>query len=236
MTYKKFQIVRVRIKHDDLISLCDNTLKILHSFEDELDELLKGMIKSLETALEKFKMHTHTKKASRLTAKIKILDTERDKNWTEIKRAVSFNLTLRNLDKSNAAKIVDEFLKPYGNVKILPFDTQTQITRNMIKALNDKEEIYNAILELELMPLFEELDHWNEIFDAIFVQRQIEYNQGHEFKYKEIRQILVLNYLEICTHLEHLINFPSIQKYKCISRIFEKMNELKIALIKKYQP
>lgn len=234
MTYKKFQIVRMRLKNEDLISLCENTLKVLYNFESELDDLLKGMVQSLEVGLEKFNGQINTQKASRLTPKIKILDIERDKNWTEIKHSITFNLTLRNMDKSNAAKKVDEFLKPYGNLKALPFDKQTQTTRNMLKALNNNKDIHRAIEELELSPLFEELDHWNELFDAIFVQRQSEYDQEHQFKYKEIRQCLVLNYLEICTHLEHLINFPSNQKYKCISCIFDQMDELRTSIIKKY--
>lgn len=219
-----YALYPIRLKIDDLFSLCKSTIEYASPQRESIGELAKIILGQLETANNAMGVQMNKALKSSLTQQVTELDLECDDRFAEIKRNVSTNLQGRDPEKKAAAEELKIFLNPYWDTNSKPLNTQISLTKEMLDKLNASETLKADAASIGITAMLAGLETANSSLSTIYQTRNEQSAALEGPSASSLKLATVNSYDQFCTALEQAVNFtPS----DILNQLFNQIDELR---------
>jgi hypothetical protein len=225
METKIFYVLNpLRLKVDDLFSLCKSTIECASPVRGSIDRLPNVILSQLET--DNYAMGLQLKKAlkSPLTVQVTELNLDCHDRFAEIKRNVSTHQQGRNPEKKAAADALKIFLTPYWDTHTKPLNTQISLTKEMFGKLNTNEMLKAQAATIAITDMMAGLETANSMLGTLYQTRNTQVSVVDGPSASSLKSATAKSYEQFCISVEQAANYtPS----DTLTTLFNQMDEFR---------
>jgi hypothetical protein len=156
-----------------------------------------------QIALDHEKQSLDFIRKSSLTVKINEQDQKRDTVYRGFVNTVKGATNHYDAEHREAARILSDIFKHYGNMARKPLNDETIALNNLMDELR-KPALYQALTLLGLTNWLDKLQEENDLLTALMRERYIEISQQTSYRMEETRKETDKYYHAIVNHIENL--------------------------------
>ncbi|MDR2410286.1 MAG: DUF6261 family protein [Bacteroidales bacterium] len=213
----------------DIAGLSNETIIAGNAARPSLSSLGIVSLDVLVDADNAFRANLITEKASPLTEQIANFDKQRDDSFWEIKRTVKIAAKSSDVNKAEAGKVLDAFLKPYHNLAKEPLMSETSTINYLQTQYMANPALHVAVETLQLNDVFITFFNANEQVSVIWNERALAEAGKKAPSPSSLKSNLGKAYNDFC---DIVLQSVKLQPAPELETLFSVMNEIRVKYAK----